>query len=62
MSKTSVKRWVTQLMEWMTTLKSKRSKQVKSSDTRQSGNAGYKSTSSISSNIVRIKNGPSGRR
>ena len=62
MSKTSAKQRVTQLMEWMTTLKSKRSRPVKSSDTRQSGNAGYKSKTNISSNDVRIKNGPSGRR
>lgn len=62
MSKTSAKQRVTQLMEWMTTLKSKRSRPVKASDTRQSGNVGYKSTPSISANDVRIKNGPSGRR
>lgn len=62
MGRNSAKQRVTQLMEWMTTLKSKRSKPVKASDTRQSGNAGYKSKTNISSNDVRIKNGPSGRR
>lgn len=51
MSKNSVKQRVTQSIEWMETLKSKRKKPVKSNDTRQNVGEG-----------VRIKNGPSGRR
>jgi len=51
MSKNSTKQRVTQLMEWMTTLKSKRKKPVRSSGMRQR-----------SGNDVRIKNGPNGRR
>ena len=35
MSKTSAKQRITQLQEWMKTLKSQRVKPVKSSDTRQ---------------------------
>ena len=62
MGRNSAKQRVTQLMEWMTTLKSKRSRPVKSSDTRQSRNADNKSTTGISSHDVRIKNGPNGRR
>ena len=59
MGKTSAKQRVTQLMEWLPTLKSQRSKPVKSSDTRQRD--GVKSRG-ISSDDVRIKNGPNGRR
>ena len=59
MSKNSAKQRVTQLMEWMTTLKSKRRKPSKSNNPRQQGNEGI---GGISSHDVRIKNGPNGRR
>ena len=62
MSKNSAKQRVTQLMEWMSTLSSKRNKPSKSNDTRQRANEGFGATNSISSRDVRIKNGPSGRR
>ena len=62
MGRNSAKQRVTQLMEWMTTLKSKRSRPVKAKDTRQRTDEGFKSTPSISSGDVRIKNGPNGRR
>lgn len=59
MSKSSAKQRVTQLMEWIPTLSSKRKRPVKSNDTRQRD--GVKSRG-ISSDDVRIKNGPNGRR
>ena len=70
MSKNSTKQRVTQLMEWLPTLSSKRKKRVKSNDTRQRVNEGFESsihassgkTTNISSRDVRIKNGPNGRR
>jgi hypothetical protein len=62
MSKNSAKQRVTQLMEWLPTLKSKRSRPVKARDTRQRTDEGFKSKPSILSNDFRIKNGPSGRR
>lgn len=62
MSKNSTKQRVTQLMEWMTTLKSQRKKPAKSNNTRQRVDVGYGPTLGISSRDVRIKNGPNGRR
>ena len=62
MSKNSARQRVTQLMEWMTTLKSQRRKPTKSNGNRQRVNGGFSPTSNISSRDVRIKNGPSGRR
>ncbi len=59
MSKSSAKQRMTQLMEWLPTLKSKRSRPFKARDTRQRD--GVKSRG-ISSDDVRIKNGPNGRR
>ena len=59
MSKSSARVRVIQLQEWMKTLKSQRKKPVRSSDTRQRD--GVKSRG-ISSDDVRIKNGPNGRR
>ena len=59
MSRNSAKQRMTQLMEWLPTLSSKRKGPVKSNDTRQRD--GVKSRG-ISSNDVRIKNGPNGRR
>ena len=53
MSKNSPKQRMTQLMEWMTTLSSKRSKPVKARDTRQRD--GVKPRG-ISSDDVHIKN------
>jgi len=52
MSKNSAKQRVTQLMEWLPTLKSKRNKPVKRGNT-QPKFANYD---------VKIKNGPNGRR
>ena len=62
MGKNSSMAMYTQLMEWLPTLKSKRSKPTKSSihaasksnDRQQPNEAGYDS--------IRIKNGPKGRR
>ena len=51
MSYNSAKQRITQLMEWLPTLKSQRRKPVKSRDTRPS-----------MGEDVRIKNGPNGRR
>ncbi len=54
MSKNSNKQMYTQLMEWLPTLKSKRSKPVKADNKRQPKFTDYSD--------VKIKNGPNGRR
>ena len=59
MSKSSTRVRVIQLQEWMKTLKSQRKKPVKSRDTRQHDEVRLRG---ISSDDVRIKNGPNGRR
>ena len=59
MSKNSAKQRMTQLMEWLPTLSSKRNKPVKARDMRQRDGAKPRG---ISSDDVRIKNGPNGRR
>ena len=59
MSNNSAKQRVTQLMEWLPTLSSKRKGPIKSSDTRQRD---VVKSRGISSDDVRIKNGPNGRR
>lgn len=59
MSYNSAKQRITQLAEWLPTLKSQRKKPVRSNDTRQQGNEGF---GGISSRDVRIKNGPNGRK
>lgn len=53
MSRNSAKQRMTQLMEWLPTLSSKRKGPVKSNDTRQR-------ESNVQ--VGRIKNGPNGRR
>jgi len=59
MSKNSHKQRYEQLMQWMSTLSSKRNKRVKSRDMRQRDRVKPRG---ISSDDVRIKNGPNGRR
>ena len=59
MSKNSSKALYEQLMQWMSTLSSKRNKRVKSRDMRQRDRVKPRG---ISSDDVRIKNGPNGRR
>ena len=58
MSKNSNKMMYTQLMEWLPTLKSKRSKPVKSND-RQPG---FNRAGTTDYSNVKIKNGPNARR
>ena len=54
MGKNSNKQLVTQLMEWLPTLKSQRSKPVKADSKRQPRSNDYSN--------VKIKNGPNARR
>tara|TARA_B110000285_G_C14885285_1_gene495872 strand:+ start:643 stop:828 length:186 start_codon:yes stop_codon:yes gene_type:complete len=61
MSKSSSKQMYTQLMEWIPTLSSKRSKPVKARDNAQPKSSMYAASKMVDYN-VKIKNGPNARR